>query len=92
MPAIFAQENAIYHTQSTPLARWGGGETISAFTQTEKIEMVEISAQTMFEMSTQIDEEEGPTVFSKFVSTQIEDLQENLMVAQTDGMIAPSQE
>ncbi len=46
-PAIIAQDNAIYHAQSTPLAKREGGETISAFTQTEKIEMVEISTQTM---------------------------------------------
>ena len=42
MPAIVVQDRAIYHTQSTPLARRVGGEKISAFTQTEKIVMVEI--------------------------------------------------
>jgi hypothetical protein len=52
MPAITAQDNAINHTQSTPLAQKGDGKTISAFTQTEIIEMVEISTQTMVEIST----------------------------------------
>jgi hypothetical protein len=41
MPALVVQDYAINHTQSTLLARRGRGETISAFTQTEKI-MVEI--------------------------------------------------
>ncbi len=82
MPTIVVQDHAIYHTQSNALARRGGEDKISAFTQTEKIVMVEISTQTMVEMSTQTDEEEGSAVFSNFVSTQVEDRQENIMVAQ----------
>ncbi len=31
-------------------------------------------------------------MFSQFMSTQIDDLQENIMIAQSDGMIAPIQE
>ncbi len=42
MPAIVFKEHAIYHAQSTPLARRGGEGKISAFTQTEKVVMVEI--------------------------------------------------
>jgi hypothetical protein len=91
MPAIVVQDHAIYHTQSTPSARRGGEEKISAFTQTEKIVMVEISTQTMVEMSTQTDEEEVLAVLSNFVPTQVEDRQE-IMVAQSDEMIDPNQE
>jgi hypothetical protein len=47
MPAIVVQDHAIYHTQSTPLARRGGGEKISSSMQTEKVVMVEISTQNM---------------------------------------------
>ena len=36
MPAIVVQDHAIYHTQSTSLARRGDEETISAFTQERK--------------------------------------------------------
>ncbi len=82
MPAIIAQDN----TQRR------GEETISAFTQKEKIEMVEISKQPMVEMSTQTNEEEGSAEFSKFMLTKIEDRQENIMVEQSDGMTAPIQE
>ena len=52
--------------------------------------MVDTSTQTMVEMSTQTEEEEGSAVFSEFMSTQIEDLQETSMVAQSYGMIAPA--
>ncbi len=34
IPAIVVQDHAIYHTQSTPLARRGGGEKIQAPEQT----------------------------------------------------------
>jgi hypothetical protein len=42
--------------QSTPLAQRGDRQKISAFTQTEQIEMIEILKQTIGEMSTQTEE------------------------------------
>ncbi len=78
MPAIIAQDSVLYTTQSD---REGGGvEKISEFTQTEIIKMVEILAQTMVEMSTQTEKEEGSAVLTKFVSTQIEDRQDNIIM------------
>ncbi len=79
MPAIIAQDNSIHHTQFT------------SFTQTEKIEMVDSLTQTMVEMSTQTEEEEGSIVSFTFMSTQIEDRQEIIMVKQSDEMIVPNQ-
>jgi hypothetical protein len=79
MPAIIAQDNALYHTHPTPLAQ-RGWEKISAFMQTEKIEIVELSTQTMVKMSTQIEEEEESAVFTKSMSFQTEDRQENEIV------------
>jgi hypothetical protein len=46
----------------------------------------------MVEMSTQTKEDEESAVFTKFMSTQIEDWQENILFAQKDGMKAPIQE
>jgi hypothetical protein len=43
-------------------------------------------------MSTHTEKEKGSARFSKFMSTQVEDLQENIMVARSDGIIAPMQE
>ena len=91
MPAFIAQDDVIYDNQSTPLTQRGGGEKISAFTQTEQIEMVEMSRQTMIEMSTQTEEEES-TVFDKSLSTQTEDRQENKMDLQSGVTIAPIQD
>ncbi len=91
MPAIIAQDNVMYDNQSTPLTQKGGGEKISAFTQTEKIFMVEISMQTVVEMSTQTDEEKVSAALSNFVPTQVEDWEE-IMVAQSGEMIDPNQE
>ena len=53
-----------------------GEDKISAFTQTERITMVEMSTQTMFEISTQTEEEDIP---AKFMSTASKDRQENIM-------------
>ncbi len=95
MPANVVHDHVIYDTQSTSLVGRGlrgGEEKISAFTQTEKIVMVEISTQTIVEMSTQTDEEEVSAILSNFVPTQVEDLQKKIMVAQSDEMIDPNQE
>ncbi len=92
MPAIIAHDDVIYDNQSTPLTQRGGGEKISAFTQTEQIEMVEISTQPMVEMSTQTEEEEESILFDKSLSTQTEDRQENKMDSPSGDTIAPVQE
>ncbi len=62
IPAIIAQDDALYHTQFTPLGQTGVGEEVSAFTQVEKFEMVEILTQTMVEISTKTEELEGSAV------------------------------
>jgi hypothetical protein len=53
--------------------------------------MVDMSTQTMVEMSTQTEEEEISAVLSNCLPTQVEDRQE-IMVAQSGEMIDPNQE
>ena len=70
MPAITVRDSAIYNRQATLLAQQWGRDKVSASTQTEQIrvKMVEISMQTVVEMSTQTEPENQLVSFAENVS------------------------